>query len=58
MVTGDGVNDALAMTFFEFVHSLFKTTPLSGIHWLSVVVGFAATSGWMEIKIAWDANVT
>lgn len=39
----------LAMTFLEPVRSLLKTTPLSGIQWLGVVVGSVAAGGWMEI---------
>jgi magnesium-transporting ATPase (P-type) len=31
------------------VRSLLKTTPLSGIQWLGVVVGSVAASGWMEV---------
>jgi Ca2+-transporting ATPase len=39
----------LAMTFVAPVRSLLKTTSLSGIQWLGVVLGSVAASGWMEV---------
>lgn len=51
VVTRDGVNDAPTMTFFEFVRSLLKNTPLSGMQSLDMVVGSGTASGWMEIII-------
>jgi Ca2+-transporting ATPase len=39
----------LAMTLVAPVRSLLKTTTLSGIQWLGVVLGSVAASGWMEV---------
>jgi Ca2+-transporting ATPase len=39
----------LAMTFVAPVRSLLKTTPLTALQWLAVIVGALVASGWMEL---------